>query len=217
MVEERNENNEIVRQIVEKSRKRKVTALKKAILKKREKLTQRVKSDIPKPVKDELSSGYVTIDETHEDGTTVIVTDKSPVKLPVELIQTRGLPYAALFRDLEGICSKVEDEMLKPYNLKIDEHLKKDSTEKSYVKFSMIKEDDTTTADEVNTSLQFSLHPKKFIREYVDVVQNQDLEQCVFSLVQKLKKLYFNRKVNPNNKKGKLARNLKKRYIVGMK
>ena len=36
VVEERNENNEIVRIIVEKSRKRKITALKKAILKKRE-------------------------------------------------------------------------------------------------------------------------------------------------------------------------------------
>jgi hypothetical protein len=35
-VEERNENNEIVRQIIEKARKRKVTTLKKAILKKRE-------------------------------------------------------------------------------------------------------------------------------------------------------------------------------------
>jgi hypothetical protein len=42
-VEERNENNEIVRYIVEKSRKHKVTALKKAILKKRERLVQQKK------------------------------------------------------------------------------------------------------------------------------------------------------------------------------
>jgi hypothetical protein len=37
VVEERNENNEIVRQIIEKARKRKITALKKAIIKKRDK------------------------------------------------------------------------------------------------------------------------------------------------------------------------------------
>jgi hypothetical protein len=37
-VEERNEFNEIVRQIVEKAKKRKVTALKKAIVKMREKV-----------------------------------------------------------------------------------------------------------------------------------------------------------------------------------
>ncbi len=59
------------------------------------------------------------------------------------------------------------------------------------------------------------MHPKKSIREYVDVIQTPELEQGVFSLVQKLKKLYFNRKMNPN-KKGKTVRNLKKRYIVGM-
>ena len=41
VVEERNEFNEIVRQIVEKARKRKVTALKKAIIKMREKVTAR--------------------------------------------------------------------------------------------------------------------------------------------------------------------------------
>ena len=39
----------------------------------------------------------------------------------------------------------------------------------------------------------------------------------VFALISKLKKLYYNRKVNPNMKKGKQARNLKKRYIVGIK
>jgi hypothetical protein len=41
VVEERNEFNEIVRQIVEKAKKRKVTAVKKAILKMREKTQRR--------------------------------------------------------------------------------------------------------------------------------------------------------------------------------
>ena len=48
------------------------------------------------------------------------------------------------------------------------------------------------------------------------MVQSSELETCVSNLFQKLKKLYFNRKVNPN-KKGKATRNVRKRYIVGMK
>lgn len=41
VVEERDENDEMVRRIVEKARKLKVTALKKAILKKRERENRR--------------------------------------------------------------------------------------------------------------------------------------------------------------------------------
>lgn len=62
---ERNENDELVRNIVEKAKKNKVTVLKKAILKKRARM-QRVK-DETKPIKvkitDDLSSGYVTVEE----------------------------------------------------------------------------------------------------------------------------------------------------------
>lgn len=81
VVEERNENNEIVRQIIEKAKKRKVTALKKAILKKREK--EREKKEIihrnsimrkltnmssPRKVHadEDLSSGYETIDDNND-------------------------------------------------------------------------------------------------------------------------------------------------------
>ncbi len=75
VVEERNENNEIVRQIIDKSKKRKVTALKKAIMRKREieeqrKLAKIEKEKLQKKVSkqldkdDELSSGYVTVEES---------------------------------------------------------------------------------------------------------------------------------------------------------
>ena len=47
-------------------------------------------------------------------------------------------------------------------------------------------------------------------------MQTSELEEAVKALIQKLKKLYFNRKVNPN-KKGKVTKNIKKRYIVGIK
>lgn len=71
-----------------------------------------------------------------------------------------------------------------------------------------------------NSALLYSkrllLHPKKSIREYVDIIQTQDLETSLFYLIQKLKKLYFNRKMNPTKGVGGL-RNLKKRYIIGMK
>ncbi len=84
VVEERDEFNEIKRQIVEKAKKRKVTALKKAILNKRERLQKRKETDFAPGLKkigskksiqaefgevdhDQLSSGYVTIDENHEE------------------------------------------------------------------------------------------------------------------------------------------------------
>lgn len=77
MVYERNENDELVRNIVEKARKRKVTTLKKAILSTREKARaskvavttkpsngdQKSKSKMEK-ANDGLSSGYVTIDDS---------------------------------------------------------------------------------------------------------------------------------------------------------
>lgn len=60
VVEERNENNEIVRQIVEKARKRKVTALKKAILKKREGASTKKE---PKPADPGETSGFETVND----------------------------------------------------------------------------------------------------------------------------------------------------------
>jgi len=131
VVEERNENNEIVRQIVEKAKKRKVTALKKAILKKRErelKRTQRnlqkssahidIDANIAKDDEDCLSSGYVTIDENYENGTLVIKQLSKKVQQPTNhekhnshlLVSTKGLPYAAIFKDFENACLKVEED-----------------------------------------------------------------------------------------------------------
>ena len=37
------------------------------------------------------------------------------------------------------------------------------------------------------------------------------------TFIQKLKRLYYNRKANPKNKKSKITTNIRKRYIVGMK
>ena len=95
MVEERDENNEIVRQIVEKAKKRKVTALKKAILKKRERELKRNQRNLQKSsahidideniAKDDegyLSSGYVTIDENYENGTLVIKQLSKKIQQP---------------------------------------------------------------------------------------------------------------------------------------
>lgn len=102
VVEERNENNEIVRQIVEKSRKHKVTAIKKAILKKRERLVEKANRQLDqqqlKNREELLSSGYVTIDETNEDGTMATKKEVAEVKV-TQLVKTKGLPYSAIFRD----------------------------------------------------------------------------------------------------------------------
>lgn len=64
--------------------------------------------------------------------------------------------------------------------------------------------------------VQYSLFKSKRIREYVDMIQNADLEQSLFAFIMKLKKLYYNRKMNPT-KKGKTTRQVKKRYIIGLK
>lgn len=95
MVEDRDGNNEIVRQIVEKAKKRKVTALKKAILKKRERELKRnqrnlhkssahidIDENIAKDDEGYLSSGYVTIDENYENGTLVIKQLSKKVQQP---------------------------------------------------------------------------------------------------------------------------------------
>jgi ribosomal protein L7Ae-like RNA K-turn-binding protein len=48
------------------------------------------------------------------------------------------------------------------------------------------------------------------------MLQTPDLEQALFQLIAKLKKLYYNRKMNPT-KKIKSSRPIKKRYIIGLK
>lgn len=90
---------------------------------------------------------------------------------------------------------------------------------KEYVKFKQIGNLPIMEEEVPNSrSAGISLHPKKSIREYVDMIQTEEIEASVFSLISKLKRLYFNRKTNPNKKGGKSAsRNLKKRYIVGIK
>ncbi len=72
VVYEKNENNETVRQIVEKKRKRKITALKKAIMRKREnKILNKEKvikpvAKIPKDKFEDEDSNYETVDETEK-------------------------------------------------------------------------------------------------------------------------------------------------------
>jgi len=51
------------------------------------------------------------------------------------------------------------------------------------------------------------LHEKKNVREYVDMIQTEELEDKVFKLIAKLKKLYYNRKVNTSKKGKQVARN----------
>lgn len=78
VIYERNENNELIREIVEKKRKRKITALKKAIMKKRDLIQLRKdkekKKDSEKNPEDQMnnieegeSSGYETIVERNPE------------------------------------------------------------------------------------------------------------------------------------------------------
>ena len=133
VVEERDENDEMVRRIVEKARKLKVTALKKAILKKRERENRRAavlkqvqSGERPLPregSKDDggLSSGYVTIDEANDnlEAPAELIKQTSHIAKPT-LIKNRGLPYTAIFRDLDGLLSKVEEELLQGFTRQND-------------------------------------------------------------------------------------------------
>lgn len=72
MVYERDEEGELVRNIVDKVKKKRITVLKKAILKgrvRRNLIKNKDKEEV-KLLDDELNSGYVTIEETliQEDG-----------------------------------------------------------------------------------------------------------------------------------------------------
>ena len=72
MVYERDEEGELVRNIVDKVKKKRITVLKKAILKgrvRRNLIKSKDKEEV-KLLDDELNSGYVTIEETliQEDG-----------------------------------------------------------------------------------------------------------------------------------------------------
>lgn len=56
------------------------------------------------------------------------------------------------------------------------------------------------------------------IREYVDVIQSQDLHSAVRNLLYKLKELYFIRKTKPQKGKfKKVNAPPKKRYMIGLK
>ncbi len=63
--------------------------------------------------------------------------------------------------------------------------------EKFYVRFTQLDEDDDELSilDDQDEKSAFSstkkllLHPKKSIREYVDVIQTPELEQGVFNLI----------------------------------
>eukprot|EP00347_Sterkiella_histriomuscorum_P002585 403367576 len=209
VVEERNENNEIVRQIIEKAKKRKITALKKAILRKRElkDFRDKDKIKIEKKAKrqqqlekenneGELSSGYVTIDENAVEE----IGNKQVVQ---EGIKTRGFPYLPLFKDLDQFGEQIENDLCRKFQPEKSIYADQE------IKFKVFN-------SQVTQEQFYQLHPKKSIREYVDVIQSDELDTCLTTLIQKLKKLYFNRKSNPN-KKGKVTRNVKKRYIVGIK
>lgn len=56
------------------------------------------------------------------------------------------------------------------------------------------------------------------VREYVDMIQTEELVESVKNLLYKLKELYFIRKIKPQKGKyKKVAAPPKKRYLIGLK
>eukprot|EP00350_Pseudokeronopsis_sp_OXSARD2_P003544 CAMPEP_0170543448 /NCGR_PEP_ID=MMETSP0211-20121228/2558_1 /TAXON_ID=311385 /ORGANISM="Pseudokeronopsis sp., Strain OXSARD2" /LENGTH=284 /DNA_ID=CAMNT_0010846825 /DNA_START=1204 /DNA_END=2058 /DNA_ORIENTATION=+ len=173
---------------------------------------ERTNLDAKREEADNLSSGYVTIDERNANEEEFISPEDFPEKKSQilkaqsefkDVLETKGLPYRKAFGELEDIVK----------------HFEGTSTQRK-----SLNEEDLTSfypIMKLEESGEFflQLHQNKQVREYVDMLQSSELEDNVFKLIAKLKKLYYNRKVNPQ-KKGKLiTRNqmLKKRYIIGLK
>jgi hypothetical protein len=93
------------------------------------------------------------------------------------LKQTKGLPYTAVFSNFSKTVEEVEADFLRKYDKTKEEDLLL-GKEKSYVRFMHIDEDeeDQEIVDDQDENSAFSsskkllLHPKKSIREYVDVI-----------------------------------------------
>ena len=92
------------------------------------------------------------------------------------LKQTKGLPYTAVFNNFPRTIEEVEADFLKKYDKTKEEDLLL-GKEKSYVRFMHLDDDlEQEIVDDQDESSAFSsskkllLHPKKSIREYVDVI-----------------------------------------------
>lgn len=84
--------------------------------------------------------------------------------------ETKGLPYIQIFSNYEKIFELVETEFLRRADKSREDEAA--TKEKSYVRFTELEEEDDLDIDEDmgTTSKQLFLHPKKSIREYVDVI-----------------------------------------------
>lgn len=87
------------------------------------------------------------------------------------LIQTMGLPYTAIFGNYEKIFDQLEVE----YNHR-NEFQKEESKltkDKTYVRFRELEDAEDADLQEEESEIfskKMLLHPKKSIREYVDVI-----------------------------------------------
>jgi hypothetical protein len=92
------------------------------------------------------------------------------------LKQTKGLPYTAVFSNFSKTVEEVEADFIKKYDKKKEEDLLL-TKEKSYVRFMHLDDneeqeivDDQDENSAFSSSKKLLLHPKKSIREYVDVI-----------------------------------------------
>jgi hypothetical protein len=92
------------------------------------------------------------------------------------LKQTKGLPYTAVFSNFSKMVEEVEADFIKKYDKTKEEDLLL-TKEKSYVRFMHLDDneeqeivDDQDENSAFSSSKKLLLHPKKSIREYVDVI-----------------------------------------------
>lgn len=94
---------------------------------------------------DYLSSGYVTIDDQNEDEGKTVEPQLNSKKVnealtkiaQPPLLKTHGLPYTAVFRDLEPLFAQIEEDFTRSMTAHPGTAAKND---KEYVRFSMVKD-----------------------------------------------------------------------------
>ena len=218
MVRRDEETNEIIREYRDKKKRKRVTALKKAILEKRK--AEKERRHQGKQETNEESKApetdYETMYETdfkpeadEEDG-------RGHVKLPRYSSEKEFLAYKDAFKPLfsetlnnpqknHHFYLKLQNEML---DLK-DEFPEQDDEVRDYESLIEFQNLHGFTKQELKYNK---------LREYVDMHQTPELQHQVRSLLYKLKELYFIRKTKPQ--KGKYKKHdlaPKKRYMIGLK
>ena len=181
------ETNELVRMLIDKARKVRVTPLKKAILQKRQRmLVERqnrkdekrlLKEAVDKVKESEINEdGFVTIDDEGDAEDSQVDDSEGEKEMPETRVKGGAIPYSRIFDDLDKIFEDVSQDLSR-------------STFSDTVKTAQKAVDQNQP---IVRDPERKRGKNRKVREYVDICQDDPeqldkLEDLVVSLVLKLK------------------------------